>query len=93
MIVTDITDFLDEEIRGPASFTCKSGQNCRFEEPAMNDLIDQIFGDAYITLSCQSGECMHYTQVPGYVVSLRKSNSARFDKPQLNLQLAPRTAK
>lgn len=34
----------------------------------MNELIDQIFGDAYITLACHSGECMHYTQVPGYSV-------------------------
>lgn len=33
----------------------------------MNDLIDSIFGDQYITLECKSGECLHYTQVPGYV--------------------------
>jgi hypothetical protein len=63
----DISDFLKEEIKGPASFSCK-GNVCRFEEPAMNDLIDQIFGDAYISLQCQGGECLHYSQVPGYVV-------------------------
>lgn len=34
----------------------------------MNDLIDSIFGDAFITLQCQGGECLHYSQVPGYVV-------------------------
>ena len=34
----------------------------------MNDLIDQIFGDAYITLECEGGECLHYSQVPGYIV-------------------------
>ena len=34
----------------------------------MNDLIDQMFGDRYITLQCQGGECLHYSQVPGYVV-------------------------
>jgi ABC-type multidrug transport system ATPase subunit len=33
----------------------------------MNDLIDQIFGDPYISVSCNGGECLHYSQVPGYV--------------------------
>lgn len=32
----------------------------------MNGLINDIFGDGYITLGCQSGECMHYSQVPGF---------------------------
>ena len=64
----DIGDFLKEEIKGPAKFSCKSGSGCKFEEPAMNDLIDQIFGDAYITLECEGGECLHYSQVPGYIV-------------------------
>jgi hypothetical protein len=41
---------------------------CKFEEPAMNVLIDSIFGDAYITLQCKGGECLHYSQVPGYIV-------------------------
>ncbi|KAG8763810.1 hypothetical protein FRC12_008395 [Ceratobasidium sp. 428] len=63
----DIGDFLKEEIAGPADFSCKTGQDCKFEEPAMNDLIDQVFGDTYITLNCKGGECVHYTQVPGYV--------------------------
>ena len=65
---SDIGDFLKEEIKGPAKFSCKSGSGCKFEEPAMNDLIDQIFGDAYITLECEGGECLHYSQVPGYIV-------------------------
>jgi hypothetical protein len=34
----------------------------------MNDLIDQVFGDRAITLNCQGGECLHYSQVPGYIV-------------------------
>ncbi|KAK0538875.1 FAD-dependent urate hydroxylase [Tilletia horrida] len=41
-------------------------RDCRFEEPAMNDLISSVFGDPSISLSCSSGECMHYSQVPGY---------------------------
>lgn len=32
----------------------------------MNQLINDIFGDKSITLDCDSGECLHYTQVPGY---------------------------
>lgn len=35
----------------------------------MNQLINDIFGDSFITLNCDGGECLHYTQVPGYVVS------------------------
>jgi hypothetical protein len=66
----DIGDFLSEEIKGPASMTCKTGakgsRDCKFEEPAMNDLISSIFGDSSITLNCASGECVHYQQVPGY---------------------------
>lgn len=33
----------------------------------MNQLINDIFGDSYITLNCEGGECLHYSQVPGYV--------------------------
>ncbi|KAI0091068.1 hypothetical protein BDY19DRAFT_984096 [Irpex rosettiformis] len=63
----DISDFLKDDIKGPASFTCTTGQGCKFEEPGMNDLILTFFGDSYITLQCDSGECLHYSQVPGYV--------------------------
>lgn len=64
----DIGDFLTEEIKGPATFSCKSGAGCKFEEPAMNQLINDIFGDQYISLTCGGGECLHYSQVPGYIV-------------------------
>lgn len=67
----DIGDFLKEEIKGPASFSCKTGDGCKFEEPAMNQLINDVFGDPYITIDCFGGECLHYSQVPGYVVSMR----------------------
>jgi hypothetical protein len=66
--MSDIGDFLKEEIKGPATFSCKSGPECKFEEPAMNQLINDIFGDNYISLTCKGGECLHYSQVPGYVV-------------------------
>ncbi|KAG5635715.1 hypothetical protein H0H81_010318 [Sphagnurus paluster] len=71
----DIGDFLKEEIKGPATFSCKSGRGCKFEEPAMNDLIDSIFGDRYITLNCEGGECLHYSQVPGYVRPPKPDNT------------------
>ncbi|KAG6873471.1 hypothetical protein C0995_015174 [Termitomyces sp. Mi166 len=71
----DIGEFLKEEIKGPASFSCVSGKGCKFEEPAMNDLIDSIFGDRYITLTCEGGECLHYSQVPGYVRPPKPDNT------------------
>jgi hypothetical protein len=64
----DISDFLTEEVKGPANHTCETGQGCRFEEPAINALINDIFGDPYITTNCESGECLHRSQVPGYKV-------------------------
>ena len=64
----DISDFLRDDINGPAKFSCKTGSDCKFEEPGMNELITTIFGDSYITLECETGECLHYSQVPGYVV-------------------------
>ncbi|GAA5876426.1 hypothetical protein JCM1840_006022, partial [Sporobolomyces johnsonii] len=63
----DISEFLTEEIKGPGKFTTKTGESSRFEEPAMNQLINDIFGDTYITLKCQSGECMRASDVPGFV--------------------------
>lgn len=34
----------------------------------MNSLINDIFGDSFITLDCKSGECMRASEVPGFVV-------------------------
>ncbi|KAF9260110.1 hypothetical protein L218DRAFT_1079508 [Marasmius fiardii PR-910] len=71
----DISDFLTEEIKGPAKFSCKTGDGCRFEEDAMNSLINDVFGDPYITLDCFGGECLHYSQVPGYVAPPKPDNT------------------
>ena len=68
---------MKEEIKGPATFSCKSA-SCKFDEPAMNALIDQIFGDAFITVTCDGGECLHYSQVPGYVVRYAFQQSSSF---------------
>ncbi|TDL25520.1 hypothetical protein BD410DRAFT_784517 [Rickenella mellea] len=71
----DLTDFLTEEIKGPASFSCSTGQNCKFSEPNMNDLINEIFADSYISLNCRGGECLHYSMVPGYVRPPKPDNT------------------
>ncbi|KAF7423980.1 hypothetical protein PC9H_009280 [Pleurotus ostreatus] len=82
----DISDFLTEEIKGPATFSClaTSGVNgtstdstsdCKFEEPAMNQLINDIFGDGYISLKCHGGECLHYSLVPGFVRPPKPDNT------------------
>lgn len=41
----------------------------------MNNLINDIFGDKSITLDCESGECLHHTQVPGYKRPEKPDNS------------------
>ncbi|KAL8286472.1 hypothetical protein RQP46_004489 [Phenoliferia psychrophenolica] len=70
----DISDFLVEEIAGPAKFSSRTGEATKFEEPAMNSLINDIFADAYITLECQSGECMSASDVPGFVLPPRPND-------------------
>ena len=71
----DIGEFLTEEITGPGQFTCSlTDRNCKFNEPAMDDLILQIFGDTQIDLSCRSGECLHYSEIPGYKSPADKIN-------------------
>lgn len=77
----DIGDFLDQEIKGPASFrtiTTEGGSpedGSKFEEPAMNDLIKSVFGDESITLDCAFGECLYRTDVPGYVRPIKRINT------------------
>lgn len=63
----DISEFLTKTIKGPGDFTCNlHTHDCKFTEPSMNDLISTIFGDPYITLNCHAGECLHYSEIPGY---------------------------
>ncbi|KAF9907410.1 ATP-binding cassette sub- G member 2 [Linnemannia zychae] len=62
----NIDEFLEEEIHGPADFECDGDNKCVFQEPAMNELIMTMFGDPAIYLKCNAGECLHYTQVPGF---------------------------
>lgn len=84
----DISEFLTEEIKGPGKFTSKTGEPSRFEEPAMNQLINDIFGDTYITLNCKSGECMRSSEVPGFVVSSPPSSCSPLLRSSLGAVLA-----
>lgn len=53
----------------------------------MNDLIDTVFGDPFITLNCDSGECLPLSLVPGYEVirSSHRLGMSWADLPNLAL--------
>ncbi len=70
----NIDDFLSNEIKGPGHFQCDvTSKDCVFSEPAMNNLISSVFGDDSISLKCDSSECLHYTQLPGYIPPVKKT--------------------
>ncbi|CAI6080573.1 hypothetical protein V2G26_011909 [Clonostachys chloroleuca] len=75
----DLSDFLDQAIRGPGGFDCsqKDGgiHNCAFNEPEMNKLISALIGDSSILLNCQAGECLYETEVPGYKRPVKQINT------------------
>lgn len=77
----DIGDFLEQSIKGPATFSSlsteggSSSDGSKFSEPAMNDLIKSIFGDKSITLNCNAGECLYRTEVPGYERPIPRINT------------------
>lgn len=77
----NIDEFLEQEIKGPASFYTQhtyggsSKDGSRFEEPAMNNLISMIFGDEYISLDCRGGECLYETDMPGYSRPVKEINT------------------
>ncbi|PWW76702.1 hypothetical protein C7212DRAFT_295001 [Tuber magnatum] len=73
----DLSEFLTEEITGPATFSCDSSKpddQCLFSEKAMNDVISSIFGDENILLNCDTGECLHRSEVPGYTRPIKTIN-------------------
>lgn len=75
----DLTDFLDEAIKGPGRFECtqKNGgaHDCAFREPEMDALILALIGDSSILLDCNAGECLYKTEVPGYHRPVKKINT------------------
>ncbi|KAJ7253434.1 hypothetical protein C8J57DRAFT_624645 [Mycena rebaudengoi] len=66
----DQSEFFQKEIKGPASFSCKTGAGCKFEGPGMDMLVSALYGDDSMTMDCDVGECLRRSQVPGS--SLRK---------------------
>ncbi|RVD88362.1 uncharacterized protein DFL_002549 [Arthrobotrys flagrans] len=80
----DISDFLTEEIKGPAEFSCTASYDpsdakkdgCSFSEPAMNQLISDVFGDKSIYLDCNAAECVPSSLIPGYKRPPKKVNKA-----------------
>jgi ABC-type multidrug transport system ATPase subunit len=77
----DLGAFLQDSIKGPASFSCLStdgggvDDGCKFQEPAMNDLIKNVFSDESITLNCDAGECLYKFDVPGYERPVKRINT------------------
>ncbi|KAI1349292.1 hypothetical protein F5Y01DRAFT_289623 [Xylaria sp. FL0043] len=75
----DLTDFLKEAVEGPATFQClqqDGGVNeCKFKEPQLDWMVRSIFGDESIELECRSGECLYYTDVPGYQRPVKTINT------------------
>lgn len=76
----DLGEFL-ETLTGPATFSTiqtEGGSNydgSKFSEPVMNTLISSVFGDKFITLDCQAGECLYKTELPGYERPVKKINT------------------
>ncbi|PGH32726.1 ATP-binding cassette, subfamily G (WHITE), member 2 [[Emmonsia] crescens] len=77
----DLSDFLKDEIKGPATFTSVSTlggsdeDGSKFSEPVMNDMIKNVFGDGAIFLNCRSGECLYKTDLPGYKAPVKTINT------------------
>ncbi|KAJ2984075.1 hypothetical protein NUW58_g6140 [Xylaria curta] len=75
----DLTDFLRELVEGPATFECErqnGGVNkCKFREPQLDLMVQSIFGDPSILLDCRSGECLYFTEVPGYQRPVKTINT------------------
>ncbi|KAG6052020.1 hypothetical protein E4U33_000572 [Claviceps sp. LM78 group G4] len=75
----DLSEFLEKAVRGPGGFKCSQrnggAHECAFTEPEMDKLIRNLIGDSSILLECQSGECLHETQVPGYTRPIKHINT------------------
>lgn len=74
----DLGAFLDQVIKGPATFQTiadEKGSRSVFSEPEMNGLISAVFGDPSISLSCDAGECLYKTDLPGYQRPIKKINT------------------
>ncbi|EEH20574.2 hypothetical protein PABG_02805 [Paracoccidioides brasiliensis Pb03] len=77
----DLSEFLKDQIKGPATFTSLSTRGgsvedgSKFSESVMNQLIKDVFGDPAIFLDCRSGECLYKTDIPGYKTPVKTINT------------------
>lgn len=62
----DISEWLVKSVKGPGDLDCDGDGKCVFQEPAMDQLIKFVMGDASIQLQCDASECLHYSEIPGY---------------------------
>ncbi|PRT54145.1 hypothetical protein B9G98_01765 [Wickerhamiella sorbophila] len=62
----DISVWLQKSVHGPGDLRCDGDGKCEFNEPEMNKLIKFVFGDQSIQLDCDSSECVHYSEIPGW---------------------------
>ncbi|KAJ2065542.1 (ABC) transporter [Coemansia sp. S155-1] len=63
----DISSVLNE-IEGPVDIKCHDDgfSNCFIRESAIKRTLTSIIGDDAINMMCSVGQCVHYSQIPGY---------------------------
>ncbi|KAJ2887051.1 (ABC) transporter [Coemansia aciculifera] len=63
----DISSVLNE-IEGPVDIKCHDDgfSNCFIRESAIKRTLTSIIGDDAINMMCSVGQCVHYSQTPGY---------------------------
>ncbi|KAJ2779065.1 (ABC) transporter [Coemansia javaensis] len=68
----DISSVLNE-VEGPVDIKCHDHgfSDCYIRELVVSKTLASIIGDDAINMECSVGQCMHYSQLPGYT---RKSN-------------------
>lgn len=65
----NIKSILASRVKGPAELNCNTNSGeCSFKESYLRGLFRALLGNESISLQCDSSECLHYTEVPGYVV-------------------------
>ncbi|KAJ1935203.1 (ABC) transporter, partial [Linderina macrospora] len=63
----DISSVL-EEVEGPVNIRCHDDgfSGCHIREFSVSKIIADIFGEDSIQMSCNVGQCVHYSQLPTY---------------------------
>ncbi|KAJ1796040.1 (ABC) transporter, partial [Coemansia sp. RSA 2399] len=63
----DITAVLND-VEGPVDIKCHDDgfSDCYIREFMISKTLSAIIGDDAINMECSVGQCMHYSQIPGY---------------------------